>query len=328
MKYPVHPDYKNLNVRLHISVLLLPLLKAAARSTFRHRKIPSGLEHSAVRISGGNNGRFSAEVFDPFGKGTAAPVLLFLHGGAFVLPAAAYHKRLICDYALEAGCKVVFADYRLAPEFPYPRGLEDCVSAYHWILENAGEYGFLPEKIGLCGDSAGGALAAGLAQILRDRGGRRPLFQMLVYPVLDSEMKSRSMRLYRDSPVWNSVLNRKMWKLYLKNRKDQGQDSYASPLSAESLTDLPPAYIEVNEFDCLKDEGIAYARRLEAAGTAVEFHENAGAVHGFEVNYESPYTRSLVARRIRFMKEKFSMEAPTGAVSGRSGKKFRGEKDD
>jgi len=305
VKYSVHEDFRQLNINLPISVILLPLLKSLTRGSFAFRGIPPVIVHSKVRLEGYKKGNFSIEIFHPSENHVCRPVLLFLHGGAFALPASAYHKRLICDYAIKSECSVVFVDYRLAPRFPYPYGLEDCFSAYRWIIRNAGEFGFDTEKIGICGDSAGGNLAASLIQLLTDREYPMPLFQMLIYPVLDSEMSSDSMKKYPDSPVWNSVLNRKMWNLYLKNRNRSIDLSYSSPITAENLEGFPETYIEVNEFDCLLDEGRQYADRLKKAGINTVLYENRGAVHGFELNYESSYTQAVIDRRIRFFREKF-----------------------
>ncbi|MBQ3107401.1 MAG: alpha/beta hydrolase fold domain-containing protein, partial [Firmicutes bacterium] len=150
------------------------------------------------------------EVFllSPKGSGSHAPCLVYLHGGGFVLPAAGYHYRNAMRYAKEAGCKVLFVNYRLAPQVAHPVFFEDCYAAFCWAYENAAELGIDPARFGVGGDSAGSTLAVGLCMMARDRN--HPvnfLFQMLPYPFLDARNTSESSRLYTDTPMWNSSLS-------------------------------------------------------------------------------------------------------------------------
>jgi acetyl esterase/lipase len=274
---------------------------------YKKQGVGSGIEHHTIKISSYKGYELPIEIFSPVAIRGEAPCILYMHGGAFAMPATDFHKKLMCDYALHASCRVVFVDYRLAPEYPYPYALEDCYTAYEWIVANAIALGFDTKKIGLCGDSAGGALTAALAQVIRDRGAKRPLFQMLIYPVTDSRMKTESMKLYVDTPIWNQKKNKKMWELYLGGTARQEGTNYASPMEAESLKDLPQSFIEVSEFDCLRDEGIAYCEVLKVAGVNAILNRTVGTIHGFELNYESEYTKSIIAKRIKFMKDAFAV---------------------
>lgn len=231
--------------------------------------------------------------------------LVYYHGGGFMFGAAPYHYRLAREYALRTPCCVIFVQYRLAPRHPFPIPAEDAYIALQWTLENALRLGISEEKIAVGGDSAGAALAAAAAQMARDRMGFKPRFQLLVYPVTDRRMQSESMRRYSDTPVWNSTLNRAMWSAYLPNPR-VGSIAYASPAEAADLTNLPPAYVETAEFDCLRDEGIAYARALHAAGVPVALCNTKGTVHGFDLAQESHVARVAAARRIKFMRMLFS----------------------
>ena len=148
------------------------------------------------------------------------------------------------------------------------------------------------------GDSAGGALAAACTLRSRDEGKLDICFQMLIYPVLDARMKTESMKKYTDSPVWNAPLSRKMWKLYLKNGTF-GKRYYASPAEAEDFHDLPPAYIEVEQYDCLHDEGVDYWRNLKKTGITVELQDVKGTFHGFDVFTETEITKKMLEIRCR-----------------------------
>ena len=219
--------------------------------------------------------------------------------------AAGYHYRLAKEYALRARCCVLFVQYRLAPRYPYPIPAEDCFAALQWTLNNALRLGISEEKIAIGGDSAGGALAAAASLMARDRLGYKPRFQLLIYPVTDRRMQTESMRLYHDTPMWNSALSRMMWDAYLPF-PSWGNIAYASPAEAASLADLPPAYVEVAEFDCLRDEGIAYARALREAGVEVALCRTKGTMHGYDIAADSRTARIAAARRVKYMKEKFA----------------------
>jgi acetyl esterase/lipase len=203
------------------------------------------------------------------------------------------------------GCAVASIHYGLAPEHPYPAGLEDCLAAYRWLLDNAAVLEIDSGRLALAGDSAGGCLAAGLARLVRDRCLPPPLFQMLVYPVTDAALETDSMRRFTDTPIWNAPLNKAMWELYLGGRRDDAAvRAAASPLRGD-LAGLPEAYVEVAEFDCLRDEGVAYHRRLLECGVPSVLRETRGTIHGFEANYHSAHTRFIFAERIAFIRDRF-----------------------
>lgn len=305
-RYPVHEDYARLRIRVPLHPLVLPFVQRMTRYLFTTEPIPPGIEHRRLLINGPEHRKVSLEIYSPVGIEHDAPSLLFLHGGAFVLPATGFHKKLICDYALGCPCTVVFVDYTLAPRFPYPHGLNDCFSAYTWMREHALDLGIDSDRIGICGDSAGGALAAALTLLLRDRSLPMPLFQLLIYPVLDSSMSSESMRRYVDTPIWNTKLNAKMWRLYVAGDLETPERFYASPLAAKSFESLPDTYVEVSEFDCLRDEAIAFGRELQCAGVDVVVNQTEGTVHGCELNYTSAHTQAIIRKRIAYMRQRFN----------------------
>ncbi len=208
------------------------------------------------------------------------PGVLEIHGGGFMLGS----KDMMdpwCDRVVsEAGAVVVSTDYRLAPEDPFPAGLEDCYAALCWMVENAAELGIDPDRIAVAGQSAGGGLAAACALLARDRGGPKLCFQLLEIPELDDRLETPSMRQFTDTPLWNRPNAVWSWKHYLGPDHSGEVSPYAAPSRAKDLAGLPSAYVSVMEFDPLRDEGILYALGMLQAGVAVELHAYAGTFHG------------------------------------------------
>jgi len=178
---------------------------------------------------------------------------------------------------------VVFSvDYRLAPEHPFPAGLEDCYATLVWVAENAGELGVDPERIAAGGESAGGGLTAGVALLARDRGGPRLCLQVLGLPEIDDRLETASMRsLGVDIPITTIANGEISWDSYLGAgvRGTDRVSAYAAPSRATDLAGLPPALVTAYELDALRDEGIAYAQRLLSAGVPTELHVYPGAFH-------------------------------------------------
>ena len=219
-------------------------------------------------------------IYRPRGDG-ARPALVYFHGGAFVLGGIELFDAACAGFAEHADLVVISVDYRLAPEHPFPAGIEDCYAAVEWTILNAGELAVDATAIAVGGLSAGGALAAGVALMARDRKGPQIAFQLLVNPVLDDRLDTVSARAFFDTPLWNSRDAAIMWDIYLG--PERGHVSpYAAPARASDLSGLPPAFVLTSEFDPLRDEGIAYALRLLQAGVPTELHNVAGTFHGFD----------------------------------------------
>ncbi len=231
--------------------------------------------------------------------------LVYFHGGGFFFGAAGYHYKNAKQYCLQTPCKVVFVDYRLTPKFPFPTPAEDCFAAWLWTHENADRLAICKNKIAVGGDSAGGALAAAVALMARDRNVPVPLFQLLIYPVTDRRMQTDSQQKFTDTPMWNSKLNVKMWDGYLPDPTVKDL-CYASPMEAVCLENLPPAFFETAEFDCLHDEAIAYATALQNAGATVAINETKGTMHGYDIVQKASVTKDAIAKRIQFMKDHFA----------------------
>lgn len=246
-------------------------------------------------------------LFSPRELHGKAPCLVYFHGGGFVFGASGPHYQMARQYALGAGCRVAFVQYRLAPRHRHPIPVEDCYLAYQWAVENAEQLQVDAARLALGGDSAGGCLCAAVAQMCRDRGARMPLFQLLIYPATDRRMDTDSNRRFTDTPMWNSRLSAAMWPCYLP--KGPVPDlAYASPMEAATLAKLPPAYVELAEFDCLHDEGLAYAQRLQADGVPVELNDTRGTMHGYEIAWKTPTVQEAIRRRLVYMRAHFEQE--------------------
>lgn len=306
-KYPIHPDFKKYEkIQTPIAKALLPLMNGIIETGFNKRLPEPGVREIRKMIPGFKSEPLELIIYEPAEKKDPLPCLIYLHGGAFVLKSAAFHKRLMGEYAKQTPCKVVFVDYRLAPKHPFPIGIEDCYAALSWIYQNATEIGVDPDKIAVGGDSAGGALAAALCLMDRDRKAQKLCFQMLIYPVTDARLNTDSMKKYLDTPLWNARQNKKMWNLYLADGCSVDR-AYASPMEAASFLNLPPAYVEVAEFDCLRDEGILFARTLKKHQVPVELNQTTGTIHGFEIAEDSEIVKQSLMRRVKALKTAFGI---------------------
>jgi acetyl esterase/lipase len=211
------------------------------------------------------------------------PLVVNMHGGAFAMRADMFPAN---DARLAMlGALVVSVDYRIVPEHPFPAGVEDCYAALCWAVN---DLDVDRSRVVVTGASAGGALAAAVALMARDRGGPAISCQALVIPVLDDRCDTPSMRQYAESPahveaqVFSGTRARDMWTTYLGAHTDRSNVSpYAAPARAETLAELPPTFIQVNALDPLRDEGIHYALRLLAEDVPVELYCAPAQHHGY-----------------------------------------------
>ncbi len=218
-------------------------------------------------------------LYRPPGAVGTRPGVLYIHGGGFCVGSIESEHASAASLCADVDAVVASVEYRLAPEDPYPAGLEDCYAALQWLSAEAANLDVDPEHIGVMGQSAGGGLAAGLALLARDRGGPRICYQVLGIPEVDDRLETASMQQFTDTPLWNRPNAIISWKHYLGEAAGE-VSPYAAPSRAKDLSGLPSAYVSTMEFDPLRDEGIQYAMRLLEHGVSVELHQYPGTFHG------------------------------------------------
>lgn len=264
-----HPDLRRTArflPRGGVGPRLLPVLQALGG--IQGRRTPSDVE-----IQGLPSGA-TVRIFRPPNPPTgAAPALLWIHGGGYIIGTAAQDDRLCRRFSAELGATVVSVDYRLAPQHPYPAALEDCWAALTLLAELPGVD---PSRVAIGGASAGGGLAAALAQLAVDRAQISPVLQLLVYPMLDD--RSAALPANRSYRLWNPRSNLFGWTSYLGGADPQ----IAVPARRADLRGLAPAWIGVGTVDLFYDEDLDYAARLREAGVPCTVETVSGAFHGFD----------------------------------------------
>jgi acetyl esterase len=216
----------------------------------------------------------------PIGDAAALPLILFFHGGGWVIGDLDTHDGVCRFLAAATGAAVLSVDYRLSPEHPFPAAVDDAWASFVWAAANAGELGCDPARIAVSGDSAGGNLAAGVAVRARDEGGPAPAFQLLFYPVTDSDDEMRSRSLFSDGFMLTRADMENFEGHYLPPGTDV-DDPRVSILKTPDLSNLAPAYVATAGFDPLRDEGEAYGLRMREAGVKVSIRRHPGLIHGF-----------------------------------------------
>jgi acetyl esterase/lipase len=258
---------------------------------FPRAKLPTGINVQEYSIDGLTS--VVVRVIAPIEKAVSHPAILWLHGGGFVMGSAKQDDRTCARLVDLLQAVVISVDYRLAPEHPYPAALEDCYAAYKYLHSAATSLHIDPSRVAVVGQSAGGGLAASLIQMIRDRGDRMPVLQMLIYPMLDDRtvLKPVNDALYR---LWDSSSNRFGWASYLAIAPGSVDvPEYAVPMRRKDLSKLAPAWIGVGTHDLFLDEDVKYAQRLERAGVEVHLEIIEGAFHGFDL--ASP--NALISKR-------------------------------
>ncbi|MFI5584669.1 alpha/beta hydrolase [Amycolatopsis sp. NPDC051758] len=226
------------------------------------------------------DGDLPATLYTPVGLPEKSPLLVFFHGGGWVIGTRASHDNAVRFLAKHAGVRVLSIEYRLAPEFPFPAAAEDALAAFEYAVAKAGDLGADPARIAVGGDSAGGNLAAVTAQQAVRRGGPAPAFQLLIYPATDFAQRYRSQDLFAEDLFLTDVHMKWFEGHYVPEGTDL-TDPRLSPLRAADLSGLPPALVVTAGFDPLRDEGEAYAKKLAEAGVDVALRRHEDLIHGF-----------------------------------------------
>ncbi len=236
--------------------------------------IPSQDERTKIRL----------RIYRPKSLAAPTPALLWLHGGGYVMGSPKQDDVRCAHYAQESGITVVSVDYRYAPKYPFPAGLEDCYTALKWVASKSQQIGVDKSHIAIGGASAGGGLAASLAQCAHDRREIKPVFQLLVYPMLDDRTALCAHIDDSTNVTWNHKSNRFGWESYLGQKCGaEAAPECSVPARRLDLSGLPPAWIGVGTTDMFHAEDLAYAQRLSECGVECEVYTVPGAFHGFDV---------------------------------------------
>lgn len=309
--YPIHPDFKPIsNLNPPLIRALLPMMQKSMGALWNMEKSADGVTVTKMEIPLDQKKSMRALLYSPKDCSGILPCLVYYHGGGFVFNAAPYHFHNAREYCRSAECRVLFVDYRLAPANPFPAALDDAFLAYRWAQKNSEKLGIDSNRIAVGGDSAGGSLVAAVCQMARDYGAVLPCGQLLIYPCTDVRMKTASVRQFDDTPMCNSRDMAKYIQLYLPHLAELSPEErvYASPAEALSLKGLPSAYVETAEFDCLHDEGLEYALKLDEAGADIWIHETKGTIHGYDFMVKSPVVKDSLKTRTAYLRHIFHSE--------------------
>lgn len=221
--------------------------------------------------------------YRPVDADGAGPCLVWLHGGGYIMGNLDENDDRLDRMVIELGCSVVSVDWRLAPEHPYPDGLDDAETVWRQVVGDPAAFGVDPDRLALGGASAGAGLAAALCLRLRDSGATQPALQLLIYPMLDDRELTASIRAIEDPGhwgLWHLTANRMCWAAYLGDLAGGNVPPTAAPARAEDLSGLAPAFFAIGDVDGLLGENLDYAARLSAAGVPTELHVYPGVIHG------------------------------------------------
>jgi acetyl esterase len=246
-------------------------------------------------INGGPTGEISLRIVRPRGASGPLPVVLYFHGGGWILGDRETHDRLVREIATGAQATVVFVDYARSPEVQYPVAVEQAYATTKWVAENGASIKADPSRLALAGDSVGGNMVAAVTLLAKERRGPHITFQLLFYPVTDANFATASYTQFAEGPWLTRKAMEWFWDSYAPDPSVR-QKPTASPLwaSLEQLQGLPPALIITDECDVLRDEGEAYAHRLLEAGVPVTAVRYLGAIHDFVLL--NPIAQSLPTR--------------------------------
>jgi acetyl esterase len=244
------------------------------------RKLPADVEERT--LPGGPTGEVSVRIYRPTGSKGPLPVVMYFHGGGWVLGSKNTHDRLLRDLVNATQAAFVFVNYTPSPEAQFPVPIEQAYAATEYIAEHGTEFGLDTSRLAIAGDSVGGNMTAAVALLAKERGGPEIQYQVMLYPVTDASMSSASYREFAEGPWLTAAAMAWFWDAYAPNKQDRKKIT-ASPLLAttEQLKGLPPALLVVDENDVLRDEGEAYARKLIEAGVDVTPVRILATIHDF-----------------------------------------------
>jgi acetyl esterase/lipase len=302
-----------------ITADMIPALRAAQTLSAEAVIGDRAIVHREVTLPGHEGAEITASVFARADHVDAGPLILHIHGGGMVMGDRFSGMPLTLDWVEEFDAVCVSVEYRLAPEHPDPYPVEDCYAALVWTAAHASELGADPSRIVVAGGSAGGGLAAGVSLLARDRGGPHLTGSLLAYPMLDDRDATVSTRQFEGVGVWDRASNDMGWTALLGSRRGTDAVSiYAAPARARDLSGLPPTFLDAGSAEVFRDEVVAYASAIWAAGGVAELHVVPGGFHAFEnVSPGARLTAQVAANRRAWLDRVLrprSADAGSGAV--------------
>ena len=313
-RYPdIHPD-------LSLAADRAPRFAAGRKNLWLFRTLlklmPGSKSHADLRRENiriphpDGRTRIRLRIYRPAKASEPTPVLLWLHGGGYVMGIPEMDDAACAEFVHKAGVSVVSVDYRVAPEYPFPAALEDSYAALEWVVAHAAGRNFDAARIAVGGRSAGGGVAASLAQLAHDRGELPVVFQLLVYPMLDDRTSFCDDPVPENRIAWCHESNRFGWDCYLGTRGGaQDVPEYAVPARRENLAGLPPAWIGVGTGDVFHNENVAYIEKLRAGGVDGDLLVVPGAFHGFDaIAPEAPVARDFREAQVEALKKYLSIQ--------------------
>ncbi len=281
------------------------MMYVKGQELFAPPKLPAQIEDRKLAV--GPKGDVRIRIMRPEGSNEPLPVVMYFHGGGWVLGDASTYDAFMRRLVHGTGAAVVFVEYRRSPEEHYPVPLEECYAATKWVAEHDSELGLDASRLAVAGDSAGGNMAAVVCLLAKERGGPRIAAQVLIYPATGSDFDTPSFHEFGQGYFLTAEASRWFWHRYAPDRSADKEPT-ACPLlaSLEQLKGLPPALVMTAECDILRDEGEAYARKLMQAGVTVTCTRYLGAIHGFmgaNALIDTPPTRAATAQMAAMLKE-------------------------
>lgn len=303
---PIHPDLQEIarkSPKIEITpsnLWLYNLLVALVPAP----KSPGNIHVENISIPG-NDGNLRLRLYRPKSASAPTPVLVWLHGGGYLIGKPEMDDPYCAELVQQLGITIVSVDYRRAPKHPFPAALEDAYTALEWVVAQAQEQNLDASRLAIGGNSAGAGLAASLAQLAHDRGAIRPVFQLLIYPMLDDRTALRTDLDDINNLTWTQNSNRFGWESYLGMACGTGKvPAYAVPARRKDLSGLAPAWLGVGTLDLFHAENVAYAQHLKESNVDCELVVIPGAFHGFDViDRQAPLVQEFRKSQIAALKK-------------------------